>query len=82
MPVEFGEFAGTKRLGKCRESLEEIAQLPVHFEPIRDLFRGRKVVLGFCVLSFACVSVIDRFDPQNPKSAKLKTQTERSAPAL
>ena len=47
MAVEFGEFAGTKRLGKCRESLEEIAQLPVHFEPIRDLFRGRKVVLGF-----------------------------------
>ena len=47
LPVEFGEFAGTKRLSKCRESLEEIAQLPVHCEPIRDPGTGRKSVLGF-----------------------------------
>ena len=42
MAVEFGEFAGTKRLGKCRESLEEITQLPLHCEPIRDLVGARK----------------------------------------
>lgn len=47
LPVEFGEFAGTKRLSKCRESLEEIAQLPFHGEAIRDLVMGCKMVLRF-----------------------------------
>jgi len=42
LPVEFGEFTSAKGLGKCRESLEEITQPPVHSEAISDLVRDVK----------------------------------------
>jgi len=37
LPIEFGEFAGAKRLRKRREPLEEVTQLPIHCEPIIDM---------------------------------------------
>ena len=42
LPIELSDFTGAKRLGKRGEALEEVAQLPIHFEGITDMTQVRK----------------------------------------
>ena len=60
MPIDFGDLAGAKRLGKRREPLEEVAQFSIHCEPISDVAELRKIYAVPILLVISWKDVFNR----------------------